>query len=390
MRRFAATVLMGACLALLAAPALAAGEYKLGALLAVTGPAGMLGGPEKNSAEMLVEEINRAGGVKGTPIKLVMIDTEGDATKAVTGWKRLAEKEQVLAVIGPTTTGESLALADAADRDQLALVSCAASWKILQADRDKPQRRWVFKVTHSDSLVVEKIYAKLRKEGKTKVALLIVNNGFGITGREELVRLAGSFGITVVADEKCTPGDTDMTTQLTKIAGSGAEAIVCWGTNPEPGIIAKNRKALGMDIPLYNSHGVASKKFIEIAGEGAEGTMLPVGKIVVAGKLPDSDPQKKVLLGYVKDYEERFHEPVSTFGGHGYDSILVLAEALKRLAGSGKAVDRESLRAELERTTGIPGVAGVYSLSPNDHNGLNSDGLVMVRVEKGDWQIITD
>jgi len=316
----------------------------------------------------------------------VMYDTEGDNTKAVLATKKLIEKDGVLAIVGPTTSGGSLAVLEVADKEGVPLVSCASSFKIVT-----PLRKFIFKVTHSDVLVVQKILGKLQGEGKKKVALITVSDGFGDSGRMELLAQIPRFGLSAVADERYGAGDTDMTTQLTKIKGTGAEAIICWGTNPGPAIIAKNRKALGMGLPLYESHGVASKKFIELAGDASEGIMLPVGKIVVAEQLPSSDPQKKVLLGYKNDYEARFpKEQVSTFGGHGYDSILLVTDAMKRIAQAGGKISRESIQQELEMTRGIPGIAGVFNMGPADHNGLTPDGLVMVRIEKGDWKIIAD
>jgi branched-chain amino acid transport system substrate-binding protein len=371
--------------ALAATPALAAEPYRLGALFAVTGAASMLGGPEKNSAEMFVETLNQAGGIGGVPVELVVLDTEGDNTKAVLAAKKLIEKDGALAIIGPTTSGGSLAVLEVADKEGVPLVSCASSYKIVT-----PLRRWVFKVTHSDVLVVQKILAKLQKEGKKKIALISVSDGFGDSGRAELLAQAAKFGLEIAADERYGAGDTDMTAQLTKIKGSGAEAVICWGTNPGPAIIAKNRRQLDIALPLYESHGVASKKFIELCGDAAEGIMLPVGKIVVADQLSDKDPQKPVLLAFKKDYEARFpKEQVSTFGGHGYDAALLVTGAMKRAAAAG-AITRESIRIELEKTRGVPGIAGVFNLGEDDHNGLTPDGLVMVRIEKGDWKIIAD
>jgi branched-chain amino acid transport system substrate-binding protein len=381
--RFAAALLLSACLC---TPVLAAEPYKIGALFAVSGPASMLGGPEKNSAEMLVDQINHAGGIGGTPVELTVYDTEGDNTKAVMNAKKLAEKDAVLAIVGPTTSGGALAALEQAEKSEVPLVACASSFKIVT-----PVRKWVFKVTHSDVLVVESIFRKLQKEGKKKIALISVSDGFGDSGRSELLRVAPDFGLSVVADERYGASDTDMSTQLTKIKGTDAEALICWGTNPGPAIIAKNRKQLGMAIPLYESHGVASKKFIELAGDAAEGIMLPVGKIVVADQISGSDPQKKVLVGYKKAYEERFpKEQVSTFGGHGFDSVLLVTEAMRRIVAGGGSVTRDSIRAELERTKGVPGIAGMFNMDPADHNGLTPDGLVMVRIEKGDWKVIAD
>jgi branched-chain amino acid transport system substrate-binding protein len=382
--RFAAP---GAALALVLAlsPALAAppAEYRIGALLAVTGPNSMLGAPERNTVEMLTEEINRAGGINGVPVKLVLYDTEGDPTKAVTSAKRLISNDRVDVIIGPTTSGESLAIVDMVEKEEIPLVSCAAAAKIVL-----PVKKWVFKSPQSDVLAVERIFARLKGEGKKKIAIITVANGYGDAGRIELLRAAPDYGLTIVAEEKYGEKDTDMSAQLTKVKGTDAEALVCWGTNPGPGIIAKNRKQLGLAIPLYNSHGVAARKFIEVAGDSADGTFLPAGKLIIADQLPDSDVQKKALIKYKTDYEGRYREPVNTFGGHGYDAWWMAVDAIRAAAAGGGEVTRAKVRDELEKITGFAGTAGTFNMSPADHNGLGKDSFVMVTIEKGDWKLV--
>jgi len=354
-------------------------ELRVGAIFAVTGPNSMLGAPEKNTVEMLIEEVNKGGGI---PVKLFLYDTEGDPTKCVTSAKRLITNDKVDVVIGPTTSGESLAIVEMMDKEGVPNISCAAAAKIVL-----PIRKWVFKSPQSDAMAVEQIYSRLQKDGRKKVAIITVSNGYGDNGRLELAGQAAKYGISVVADERYGEKDTDMTPQLTKIKGSAAEAIVCWGTNPGPAIIAKNRKQLGVALPLYNSHGIASKKFIELAGDSADGTFLPAGKLIVADQLPDSDPQKKVLLKYKTDYETRFKEPVSTFGGHGYDAFMMAVDALRSAASAGETTHAK-VRDEIEKITGFSGTAGVFNMSPTDHNGLGKDAFVMVTIEKGEWKLV--
>ncbi len=357
-------------------------SLKVGAVFALTGPAAMLGAPEGHTAEMMVKRINENGGIKGRNLEVIFYDTEGDSTKTLTAVKKLINKDGVLAIIGPTTSGTTLAVADFADEAGVTLVSCASSYKIVN-----PLRDYVFKVTHSDDLIVRRIFEAMRKQGIDEVAILTASDGFGDSGREQLKKQAPEFGIKIASEERFGPGDTDMTTQLTRIKGTDARALICWGTNPGPAIIAKNMRQLGMNIPVYNSHGVASKKFIELAGEASEGILLPVGKIVVADQVPDNDPQKDVLIQYRDAYEKEYNEPVSTFGGHAWDAMLIVTSAIEGIIEGGDEVTRESLKDRIEKTRGLAGVAGVYTFSSTDHNGLNSDGLVMVEVKNGDWKL---
>ncbi|UCF32143.1 MAG: ABC transporter substrate-binding protein [bacterium] len=359
-------------------------ELKIGAIFASTGPASMLGLPEKNTAEMIEAEINAAGGVAGNPVKLIFYDTEGDATKTVTATKKLIEKDMVDVIIGPTTSGNSLAIIDVVEKAKVPLISCAASIRIVQ-----PVKPYVFKTPQTDVMAVERIYSRLQNNGIKKVAIITVSNGFGDSGRVQLQNLAADYGLTIVADERYGANDTDMTVQMTKIKGTDAEAIICWGTNPGPAVIAKNRKQLGITIPLYNSHGVASKTFIELSGDAAEGTFLPAGKLLVVDQLDDSDPQKALLQKYKTDYESKFGGAANTFGGHAYDAFMIAVQAMEKAlpAGGGKP-SHDAIRAEIEKIQGFVGTGGIFNFSPEDHNGLTKDGFVMVQIKDGDWSMV--
>jgi branched-chain amino acid transport system substrate-binding protein len=278
----------------LAATSGAAEPIRIGAIFSVTGPASFLGEPERNTVKMLEESINKSGGVLGRPLEVIVYDDESDATKAVTAVDRLIKKDRVAAVVGPSITGSTLAIVPKVEEAKIPLVSCAAAKKIVE-----PVKKWVFKTPQSDALAVKKIYQHAKKAGIAKIAIISASDGYGAAGREELKTLAQASGITVVADEVYGPKDTDMTAQLTKIKGTGAQAIVCWGTNPGPAVIARNRVQLGIKTPLYMSSGVASKKFIELAGaSNAEGILLPAARLIVEPQVPANHPQKKVIRRY--------------------------------------------------------------------------------------------
>ena len=175
-----------------------------------------------------------------------------------------------------------------------------------------------------------------------------------------------------------------MTPQLTRIRAKHPDAVICWGTNPGPAIVAKNMRQLGMKQQLFMSHGVASKRFIALAGAAAEGIILPAGKILVAKQLPDTDPQKKVILEYIAKYKARYGEEPSAFGGHAYDAFTLLSKALKE-AGA----DRAKIRDALENLKGVVGIHGIFNMSPKDHNGLDEkEAFVLVRIHNGDWELI--
>ncbi|OAQ21225.1 ABC transporter substrate-binding protein [Thermosulfurimonas dismutans] len=381
MRKIALLFLLGIFLFLFSFQALAKEPYRIGALFSVTGPTSFIGDPEKKTLEMLVDEINKAGGINGHPLKLYLYDTQGDETLTVKKFVRLVVQDKVLAVIGPSRTGTSLAVAPLAERYRVPLISCAAGIKIVE-----PVKPYVFKTAQSDRLAVKKIYAYCVRQGIKKVAILTVSNGFGQSGRQELKRLAPQYGIEIVADELFGPKDVDMKPQLIKIRKTEAQAIICWGTNPGPAIVAKNMRELGMKQKLFMSHGVASKRFIELAGEAAEGIILPAGKLIVANELPDSDPQKALLLSYIERYKARYGKAPSSFGGHAYDAFLLLKEALIK-AGADKAKIREAL----ENIKGLKGIHGVFNMTPQDHNGLSEkEAFVLVEIRGGDFHLLKE
>jgi branched-chain amino acid transport system substrate-binding protein len=353
--------------------------YKIGGLFSITGPNSFLGEPERNSMQLLAEQINAKGGINGRPLELVIYDDEGDEGKAVLNANKLIEKDQVLAIVGPSLTGTTMAVIPIVEKAQVPLISCAAGVKITT-----PVKKWVFKTPQTDVMAVAKIYEFMKRQGVRKIALLTVSNAFGDSGREQLLEQASGAGLQIVADEKFGASDADMTPQLTKIRGLSPDAIVCWGTNPGPAVIAKNMQQLGLKIPLYQSHGVASKKFIELAGTAADGIILPTGKILVAKSLPDNDPQKPVLLKYITDYETKYKSAVSGFGGYAWEGLQMVALGLEKVGA-----DRAKIRDEIEKVNGYVGISGIFRLSPQDHNGLSKDeAFVMVRIVNGDWQIL--
>jgi branched-chain amino acid transport system substrate-binding protein len=361
-------------------PAREAEPYVVGGIFSITGPASYLGEPERNTMEMLAEEINAKGGINGHPLKTVIYDDEGDVTKARLHAEKLMQKDKVLAIIGPSLTHTSMTVLDLTQKAQLPLISCAAGIGITAPAKD---RVWVFKTAQTDQMAVTRIYQYLQQQGINQVAILTVSTGFGVSGKEQLTGLAPQYGITVVAQEVFGEKDTDMTPQLTKIRGTPAQALICWGTGPAPALVAKNIKQLGLTIPLIQSHGAASKKFIELAGDAGDGIIMPAGKLVVYNLLPDSDPQKAVCKEYDQKYQAKYKAPASSFGGYAYDALRMLTQAL---AKAGK--DLAKIRSELEGTKNYVGVSGIFNMSPEDHNGLTPDAFVMVKIEKGEFKLL--
>ena len=375
--RSGALALAGALVA--AGTAFAQEPIRIGAFLSVTGPAAFLGDPEQKTLEMVIERINAEGGVLGRKLQLVAYDDGGDAEKARTFAKRLLEQDRVDVIVGGSTTGTTMAVVPLVEQAQTPFVSLAGAVVIVE-----PPKKWVFKTPHTDRMACEKIFIDLQARKLSKVALISGSGGFDKSMRGECLKVAPKYGVEVVADETYGTADTDMTAQLTKIRASGAQAVLNAGFGQGPAIVTRNYRQVGLTLPLYQSHGVASKEYIKLSGPAAEGVRLPAAALLVPELLADSDPQKPVVSAYKRDYEARFKTDVSTFGGHAYDGLMLVVGAIKR-AGS---TDKIKLRDALESTQGYVGTGGVVNMSASDHMGLGLSAFLMLEVKNGNWSIV--
>jgi branched-chain amino acid transport system substrate-binding protein len=360
--------------------AMAAEPIRIGAFLSVTGPAAFLGDPEQKTLEMYVERLNAAGGVVGRKLQLVVYDDGGDADKARTFTKRLLEEDKVDVIVGGSTTGTTMAAIPLVEQAQTPFVSLAGAVGIIE-----PVKKWVFKTPHTDRMACEKIFADMRSRKLSKIALISGAGGFDKSMRGECLKVAGKYGVQIVADESYGASDTDMTAQLTKIkATPGVQAVLNAGFGQGPAIVTKNYKQLGLTVPLYQSHGVASKEFIKLAGDAAEGVRLPAAALLVADILPDNDPQKPIVVAYKRAYEARYKSDVSTFGGHAYDGLMLTVDAIKRAGGTDKAKVRDAI----EATHGYIGTGGLVNMSATDHLGLDLSAFRMLEVKNGNWTLV--
>ncbi len=369
----------GAVLALGSFGAFAADAIKIGSVLSVTGPAAFLGDPELKTLQMYVEDINKKGGVLGRQLQLVHYDDGSDANKANGFAKRLIDDDKVDILVGGTTTGSTMSMVPLAEKANVPFISLAGAVVIID-----PVKKWVFKTPHTDRMAAEKVFEDMKKRGISKVALLSETSGFGNSGKKETEGVAAKYGITLVANETYGPKDTDMSPQLTKIKNAaGVQALFVFGLGQGPAIVTKNYKQLGITLPLYQSHGVASDDFLKLAGSAAEGVRLPSPAQLIPAKLAANDPQKPVVTAYDKAYKDRYKQDVSTFGGYAYDGLMLAVDAIKRAGGTDKAKVRDAI----EATKGYVGSSGNVNMSATDHMGLDLSSFRMLEVKSGDWTI---
>jgi len=380
MPAYAKTVAAAIALWIAGATGQASAQVKVGAVLSITGPASFLGDPEKKTLEIYVDDINAKGGVNGQKLQLVAYDDGADANAARTFATRLVEEDKVVAMVGGTTTGATLAMIPLFEEAQIPFISLAGAIQIIE-----PVRKWVFKTPHTDKMACEKIFADLKQRNLTTVALISGTDAFGKSMRDQCVAVAPKAGITVAHEEAYGPRDSDMTPQLTNLKGkTGVQAVINPGFGQGPAIVTRNYRQLGITLPFYQSHGVASKQFIDLAGPAADGVRLPAAALLVAEKLPDSDPQKPVVVAYTRTYQQKTGQSISTFGGHAYDGLMIFVEAAKR-AGS---FDKAKVRDEIEKTKNLTGTGGVVNMSPTDHLGLDLSAFRMLEIKGGDWTLV--
>jgi branched-chain amino acid transport system substrate-binding protein len=352
---------------------------KIGSVLSITGPAAFLGDPELKTLQMYVEDINKKGGVLGRPLQLVYYDDGSDAAKANSFGKRLIEDDKVDILVGGTTTGSTMSMVPLVEKANLPFISLAGAVVIIE-----PVKKWVFKTPHTDRMAAEKVFEDMKKRGLSNIALLSETSGFGQSGRKEAEAVAGKYGITLVADETYGPKDTDMSPQLSNIKGiASAQAVFVFGLGQGPAIVTRNYRQLGMTLPLYQSHGVASDEYLKLAGSAAEGVRLPSPAQLIPGKLAANDPQKPVVAAYEKAFKEVYKQDVSTFGGYAYDGLMLAVEAIRKAGGT----DKVKVRDAIEATRGFVGTSGTFNMSATDHLGLDLSSFRMLEVKGGEWTV---
>lgn len=356
----------------------AKGPIKIGAILDYTGPVAFLGEPELKTVQMMVDKINKDGGINGQKINLVVRDSQASGDKAIAFANQLIEEEQVFAIVGPTSSGTSLAIKGICQEGNTINLSCAAAEAI-----SDPVASYVFTTPQQDRYACQLILKTMQAQGIKKIGVLAEGTGFGNGGKDQFAKYAAQYGVEVAISESYSVKDTDYTALLNKVKGLGVQALVNWAVFPAQSIIPKNMKQIGFKVPLFHSHGFGNIKYVETIGEEAsEGILFPCGKLLAPEQLPNNDPQKQLLINYKKDYETKYKEAVSTFGGHAYDALNILVTAIKAVGP-----DKAKVRNYIENLKNFPGTGGVYNYSPTNHNGLDINSLVMYQVKKGKFTL---
>ena len=353
------------------------GPIRIGAIFAVTGPASSLGKPEKDTATMLQAQIDAAGGVGDRPVQIINYDSETDPTKAVLLIKKAVTEDNVIAVVGGTTSPESQAMADYAMSASVPFMSVAASTTL-----SVPTRSWVFQMPQRNNIAAAKAMEYLTARHVKAFAFLYRNDDFGQDGLVEMRTFAPAHGMTVVDTEPFAATDTDLSAQVARARLKNPDAMVVWSTPPTASIAAKNIRQLGLTMPIVESHGIANRAFIQLAGPAAEGVVFPSGRLLVVDALPDRDPQRPLLVKYDREFGAANHYAASTFGGHAFDGITMLLDAMRHVGP-----DKAKIRDYVEHLRGFVGTGGIFNMSPENHNGLTTKDMVLVVIKNDQWEL---
>ena len=373
------TLIHAALVAALSFTAAQAQEIKIGGLMETSGFIASLGKPGIDGANLAIDQVNAEGGINGVKLRFININTESDNTKTVSAAKRLIEQEKVVAIIGPMSSGSSFAVTDTVELAKVPMITNGATRGIVLPVES---RRYTFLAPLTDVVVQSVMIKDMRAKGITKVAILNSDVAFGTSAREALEKVADSVGLTIVAKETFGNADTDMTPQLTKIRSSNAQAVIVWATGAGLAIATKNYRSLGIKVPLYLAHSANDFNFIRLAGDAANGVLLPSTKIYVTDSLPASDPQKRVVSEFVKAYEKRYGQVPATFAGNGYDAAMMIINAIRKVGAN-----PEKIRDAIEGINKYSAVTAVYSYGPRDHYGAEPDSVVMLTVQDGKFAL---
>lgn len=373
-------LLIGAALMVASAVAsVQAQDIRIGGLLETSGFIASLGGPGVEGATLAVEQVNAAGGINGRKVQFVNVNSESDNTKTVSGAKRLIEQEKVAAIIGPMSSGSAFAVTDTIERAKVPMIANGATRGIVLPPE---QKRFSFLAPLTDVVVQSVMLKDMQARGIKRIAMLNSDVAFGTAGRDSMEKAVAAAGLALVAKETFGNADTDMTPQLTKIRGTDAEATVLWATGAGLAIATKNHRALGIKTPLYLAHSANDFNYLRLAGDAANGILLPSSKIYVTASLPAADPQKAVVERFVAEYEKKYGKPPATFAGNGYDAAMIIMQAIRK-AGT----DPEKVREAIEATRDYVGVTAVYTYGPADHFGAKADSVVMLTVRDGKFAL---
>lgn len=370
---YAAGMLAGA---LLATPALA--DVTVCITVSASGPAASLGVPEQNTISLLPKE------AAGQKINYTAFDDGTDPTAAVRNVRKCIEEQKADLLIGSSATPTTIAVAGVAAETKTPVITLAP------VGLPPESEAWAFRTPQPVSQMAGAIVDHMKANGVKTLGFIGYSDGYGELWLNVLTKMLGGSGITMEPVERFARTDASVTGQVLKLVSAAPDAVIVVASGTPAALPNLALAERGYGGKIYHTHGSASLDFIRVAGASAEGTILPVGPVVVASQLPDSHPSKGLGLEYTKAYEAAHGAgSLSSFGGHMYDAgqiILATVPVALEKAQPGTGEFRAALRDSLENMKEVPGVHGVFNTSASDHYGHDQRSRVLVKVENGAWK----
>jgi branched-chain amino acid transport system substrate-binding protein len=367
--------------------------YKIGFNSSATGASASLGLPEAKTAQMIQEQINQKGGITGPDgvkhaVIIVIYDDKSGTDQTVSNVTRLILEDEVVAVVSGTSSGASVAEIPICQENNTPCISMASAKSITTDTTTSTEFQWMFKTPQTNGHAGEWQASYLKAKGIANICILYTNDGYGKDCLSNFKAAAVAQGLNVAYEGNYAATDTEFSAQMAGVQASGCDAVEIGSTPPVASLATIAVRTALPDLTVTSGHGICNQSFISTAGQAAEGVMFPCGKITVIDQLADSDPQKAILKQYITDYTAFSKgEAISTFGGHAWDGLEMVADALGSLKDGMSLPDqRTAVREYLEtKIVNWPGISGVFTLSPADHNGLTKDSLLFVKVVNGKW-----
>jgi branched-chain amino acid transport system substrate-binding protein len=368
---------------------LAAGEsraqkapYTVGVVLDVTGIISNIGIAERRGLDIAIDAVNAAGGVHGRQLKTIVYDGETTPAKSVLHSKRLIDVDKAVACLGYSSSGGTMAAIQTVEAGKTAMIGGGASEKIWI-----PTKAWVFSVVpRQREASIPMLIEILQQKGVKKIAYIYIDNVYGQTGKETWDWAVKEMKITPAYVEKYAPGSTDVAPQITQMKVANADGLLITGQ-------LKNARDQGFTGPIVSDYAIVGPEFIELAGKYGDGIVTTTIKTSVAPELPANDPQKKVTMELYTKYTQK-HGAFSLYAGHTWDQVYLFVEALKKCDPNldpAKDADLVKLRAQLrdnlEKIKGFVGQNGIFTYTPDNHNGLPPNCYVPVVVQSGKWTL---
>jgi branched-chain amino acid transport system substrate-binding protein len=370
--------------AALALPVLAADGLTVGFSVCATGPAASLGIPTRNTVELLPRRI------AGVPVTWIVLDDATAPTTAVKNARKLTTENVVDAIIGSNSTPASLAMIDVAAESGTPMISLAAGKAIIAPQDEK--RRWIFKAPQNDELMASAVVEHMVSKGVKKAAFIGFSDAYGEGWWNEFSRAAQAAGIQIVASERYARPDTSVGGQILKLVAASPDAVLVGASGTPAALPQKTLVERGYKGLVYHTHGVATADFLRVGGKDVEGAFLPLGPAVLAAQLPADHPSKAVAADFFARYEKAYGAgSFSAFASHAWDAGLLLEAAVPAALKKGKPGTKEfrdALRAALESVKELRATQGVYTVTPQDHQGLDRRARVMAQIQGGTWKLV--